>query len=251
MRLLDLGAGRGAVTGPALARGAQVTAIDAAPRMVTRLAAEHPEANVQLMDVHQLVFADASFDVVVAAFVVHLVDSPALAVAEVLRVLSPGVLVAIAIPGGELQSELAEPDPVPGLCGKFAQYLPPGRLDGDRARRCRPAHPRRLRRRDMDQCRGLPRSSRRADVLGLDPHPRHASLRGRPACRPPRRVPRPHAHPSSAARRSSPFNEPQLYGRQRVRSEALGSSRQQGGWPVSKTDPELGRGLSSSESRRQ
>ena len=126
MRLLDLGAGRGAVTGPALARGAQVTAIDAAPRMITRLAADHPEANAQLMDAHQLVFADASFDVVVAAFVVHLVDSPALAVAEVFRVLSPGGLVAIAIPGGELQTELAEPDPVPGLCGEFAQYLPPG-----------------------------------------------------------------------------------------------------------------------------
>lgn len=126
MRILDLGAGRGAVTKPSLALGAQVTAIDAAPEMVARLTADYPEANVQLMDAHHLIFSDASFDVVAAAFVLHLVDNPALVAAEILRVLSPGGLVAIAIPGGEPQTELAEPDPVLGLYGEFAQYLPPG-----------------------------------------------------------------------------------------------------------------------------
>jgi trans-aconitate methyltransferase len=124
IRLLDLGAGRRAVTGPALARGAQVTAIDAAQGMVARLAADYPEAHVLQMDANHLAFPDTSFDVV-AAFVVHLVDNAALVAAEVLRVLAPGGLVAIAIPGGEPQTELAEPDPVPGLYGEFAQYLPP------------------------------------------------------------------------------------------------------------------------------
>ncbi len=38
--------GAGAVTGPALARGAQVTAIDAAPAAVARSAADHPQATV-------------------------------------------------------------------------------------------------------------------------------------------------------------------------------------------------------------
>lgn len=125
IRLLDLGAGRGAVTGPALARGAQVTAIDAAHGMVDRLAADYPEAHVLQMDANHLAFPDTSFDVVVAAFVLHLVDNAAQVAAEVLRVLAPGGLVAIAIPGGEPQTELAEPDPVPGLYGEFAQYLPP------------------------------------------------------------------------------------------------------------------------------
>src|ERR1035437_3610946 len=77
------------------------------------------------MDANHLAFPKTSFDVVVAVFVVHLVDNAALVVAEVLRVLAPGGLVAIAIPGGEPQTELAEPDPVPGLYGEFAQYLPP------------------------------------------------------------------------------------------------------------------------------
>jgi SAM-dependent methyltransferase len=125
-RLLDLGAGRGAVTGPALARGAQVIAVDAAPGMVARLAADHPEAKVLLMDVHYLDFPAAGFDVVVAAFVLGLVENPAAVVAEVSRVLSPGGQVTIATAGGEQQTELAEPDPVPGLYGEFAQYLPPG-----------------------------------------------------------------------------------------------------------------------------
>jgi len=125
-RLLDLGAGRGAVTGPALARGARVTAVDAAPGMVARLAADHPGANALLMDAHHLVFPDRSFDVVVAAFVLTLVDDPAGVAAEVRRVLAPGGLVAVSIPGGQEQTVLAEPDPVLALYGEFAQYLPPG-----------------------------------------------------------------------------------------------------------------------------
>jgi 2-polyprenyl-3-methyl-5-hydroxy-6-metoxy-1,4-benzoquinol methylase len=38
-RFLDLGAGRGALTGPALARGCAVTAVDASPAMVSLLGA--------------------------------------------------------------------------------------------------------------------------------------------------------------------------------------------------------------------
>jgi ubiquinone/menaquinone biosynthesis C-methylase UbiE len=125
-RLLDLGAGRGAVTGPALARGAQVTAVDASPTMVVHLAADHPDASVLLMDVHHLDFPAAAFDVAVAAFVLTLVNNPAAVLAEVCRVLSPGGQVTIATPGGEQQTELAEPDPVLSLYGEFAQYLPPG-----------------------------------------------------------------------------------------------------------------------------
>lgn len=125
MRVLDLGAGRGAITGPTLARGARVTAIDAAPGMVTRLAADHPQAKVLLMDAHDLEFPAASFDVVVAAFVLHLVDTPVVVAAEIRRVLSPGGLLAIAVPGGVAQTELTEPDPIPDLYAEFAKFLPP------------------------------------------------------------------------------------------------------------------------------
>jgi ubiquinone/menaquinone biosynthesis C-methylase UbiE len=41
-RFLDLGSGRGALTAPALERGCMVTAVDAAPAMLVRLAESYP-----------------------------------------------------------------------------------------------------------------------------------------------------------------------------------------------------------------
>lgn len=41
-RVLDLGAGRGALTAAALARGCQVTAVDCAPGMVERISTQYP-----------------------------------------------------------------------------------------------------------------------------------------------------------------------------------------------------------------
>src|SRR5207244_4772267 len=49
-RLLDVGAGLGAVVRPALARGCVITAVDAAPRMVERLASDLPAVTVRRMD---------------------------------------------------------------------------------------------------------------------------------------------------------------------------------------------------------
>jgi 2-polyprenyl-3-methyl-5-hydroxy-6-metoxy-1,4-benzoquinol methylase len=46
-RLLDIGSGRGAIAAAAAARGCAVTAVDAAPRMVSLLAAAHPEIDVR------------------------------------------------------------------------------------------------------------------------------------------------------------------------------------------------------------
>ena len=124
-RLLDLGAGRGAVTGPAPTRGARVTAVDGAPSMVARPATDHPGAHALLMDAHHLALPNSSFDVVVAAIVLTLVEDPAVVADEVRRVLAPGGLAAVAIPGGHEHTVLAEPDPVPALYGEFARYLPP------------------------------------------------------------------------------------------------------------------------------
>ena len=88
-RLLDLGAGRGAVTGPALARGALVTAVDAAPGMVARLAADHPGATALLMDAQHLDFPDSTFDTVLATFVFCSVPDPVRGLRELRRVVKP------------------------------------------------------------------------------------------------------------------------------------------------------------------
>ena len=98
-RLLDIGAGRGAVALAAAARGCSVTAIDAAPRMVELLSATHPEIDVRLMDARKLDLPEGHYDLATAACVIHLIDDPALVLAEVRRVLRPGATVALTTPG--------------------------------------------------------------------------------------------------------------------------------------------------------
>lgn len=98
-RLLDVGAGRGAVAGPAAARGHVVTAIDAAPGMVARLRTDFPGIAAARMDAHRFDLPDGVFDVVTAGFVLDLLSDPAAALAEMRRVLRPGGVVALSVPG--------------------------------------------------------------------------------------------------------------------------------------------------------
>src|SRR4051812_28257359 len=55
-RVLDVGAGRGAVARAALAKGCAVTAVDVSPQMVQRLAADHPEISAHCMPADHLDF---------------------------------------------------------------------------------------------------------------------------------------------------------------------------------------------------
>ncbi|HEV2784067.1 MAG TPA: class I SAM-dependent methyltransferase [Actinophytocola sp.] len=98
-RLLDVGAGRGAVVRAAVDRGCVVTAVDAAPAMVARLRADFPTVTVSYMDAQRFDFPDACFDVVTAGFVLDLLPDREAAVAEVRRVLRPGGVFALSLPG--------------------------------------------------------------------------------------------------------------------------------------------------------
>ena len=98
-RLLDIGSGRGAIAAAAAAHGCAVTAVDAAPRMVSLLAEAHPEIDVRLMDAHRLDLPAASYDLVTGGFVIHLVTEPLRVLAGLRRVLRPGGRVALTTPG--------------------------------------------------------------------------------------------------------------------------------------------------------
>jgi ubiquinone/menaquinone biosynthesis C-methylase UbiE len=98
-RLLDVGAGRGAVTKPALTRGCTITAIDAAPRMVALLASDMPQITVRKMDASRLEFPDASFDIVTAGMVVDILHDPAAVLSEIHRVLVPNGTFALSLAG--------------------------------------------------------------------------------------------------------------------------------------------------------
>lgn len=122
-RFLDLGAGRGALTGPALARGCVVTAVDAAPAMVKRVGADFPGAAAYVMDAQALALAPGTFDVVVSSFVIHVLDDPAAGVAEAFRVLAPGGRFVMTA-GGKLPAGLSAR--LDALFLEFSAYLPPG-----------------------------------------------------------------------------------------------------------------------------
>jgi SAM-dependent methyltransferase len=96
-RLLDVGAGRGAVARAGLACGCAVTAVDASAGMVSRLGEDYPEMVVRQEDAGSLGFADGAFDVVTAGFVVQVLSDPSAALAEFRRVLAPGGTVALSL----------------------------------------------------------------------------------------------------------------------------------------------------------
>jgi SAM-dependent methyltransferase len=102
-RVLDIGAGRGAITralvesrGPA----GSIVAGDISPRMLEQLAALRlPGVETRLLDARALDLPDASFDVVFAGFVLSAIPEPAPALAELARVLRPGGQLLLSAPG--------------------------------------------------------------------------------------------------------------------------------------------------------
>lgn len=61
------------------------------------LGSDFPEITVKQMDVGRLDFADDSFDLVAAGFVVQVLDDPAAAIAEIRRVLAPAGVLALSL----------------------------------------------------------------------------------------------------------------------------------------------------------
>lgn len=125
-RVLDLGAGRGALTSVALARGCEVTAIDSSPRMIEHLRHDYPSARAHVMDAGRLDLPDASFDVVVSGFVIHVVPDMSAAVSEAMRVLRPGGLFAFTLPGRADGGPEPHADSANDLVKEYRRFHPDG-----------------------------------------------------------------------------------------------------------------------------
>ena len=86
MRVLDVGAGTGALTAELLARGASVAAADPSPQFVAVLRERFPGVEVQETPAEALPFDAGEFDVALAQLVVAFVSDAPAAVAEMARV---------------------------------------------------------------------------------------------------------------------------------------------------------------------
>lgn len=87
-RVLDVGAGTGAVSRAVVAAGATAVAVDVAVGMLAHDAGRRAPAAAG--DARALPFADASFDAAVAAFSVNHLTEPAAGLREMARVTRPG-----------------------------------------------------------------------------------------------------------------------------------------------------------------
>lgn len=101
VRVLDVGAGAGAVAIPAAREGAEVVAVDIAPTMIERLDQRTQQeglSNVagRVMDAQALDLDDDSFDVAVSLNGVTMVPDLARALSEMVRVTRPGGRVVVA-----------------------------------------------------------------------------------------------------------------------------------------------------------
>ena len=94
-RLLDVATGPGYVAARAAGRGAQVVGVDVAEAMVTLARRRHPELEFHQADAETLPFPDASFDAVVANFLVLHLGRPERAAGELARVLVAGGRLAL------------------------------------------------------------------------------------------------------------------------------------------------------------
>jgi SAM-dependent methyltransferase len=96
-RVLDVACGPGHIAAGAAAKGAKPVGLDAAEGMVAVARARYAEIEFQRGDAERLPFGDASFDAVVAGFVVNHLPRPERALAEFARVVRPGGRVAVTV----------------------------------------------------------------------------------------------------------------------------------------------------------
>ncbi len=126
-RVLDVGCGLGDLAAAAARRGAEPTGLDIAEGMIDAARRRHPAIEFVLHDGEELPFGAASFDAVLAAFVVNHLPDPERAAAEFARVTKPGGRIALAMWGPlEEVAILGLPTQAAKVAGLDDRHLPGG-----------------------------------------------------------------------------------------------------------------------------
>jgi SAM-dependent methyltransferase len=131
--LLDVGCGAGLACHIAHARGAKVSALDAAASLLEIARSRCPGADIRVGEIEELPFEDRAFDVVTGFNSFQYAADPVHALAEARRVTTPRGCVVAAIWGAPERCQLAGhiaalgklmPPPPPGAPGPFALSAP-------------------------------------------------------------------------------------------------------------------------------
>jgi len=96
-RVLDVGAGTGALAAELARRELDVAAVEPAPTFVAALRARLPSVDVRQAGAEDLPWPDASFDAALAQLVVTFMSDAPAGVAEMRRVVRPGGVVAVCM----------------------------------------------------------------------------------------------------------------------------------------------------------
>jgi SAM-dependent methyltransferase len=93
-RVLDVGAGTGALTAELVKRGADVAAADPSPPFVATLRTRFPGIDAREAGAEHMPWPDESFDAALAQLVVTFMDDAPAGIAEMRRLVKPGGVVA-------------------------------------------------------------------------------------------------------------------------------------------------------------
>src|SRR5258708_25673172 len=96
-RVLDVGAGTGALTAELLRRDATVAAMDPSPEFVATLKSRFPDVDAREAGAEELPWPDGSFDAALAQLVIAFMADADAGVAEMHRVVEPGGVVAVCM----------------------------------------------------------------------------------------------------------------------------------------------------------
>lgn len=98
-KVLELGCATGVLTEYLAGDGCPVTGIDASEKMIqTALSKDNHRAAYQVADAKSLPFKDCSFDAVVSASLLNIIDTPETVIEEMVRVCKKGGIVSILTP---------------------------------------------------------------------------------------------------------------------------------------------------------
>ncbi|HTX59916.1 MAG TPA: class I SAM-dependent methyltransferase [Verrucomicrobiae bacterium] len=131
-RVLDVACGTGLASRPLIEGGLKVTGVDASEEMLERARARFPGATWERGSAEKLPFGDGTFDVAICAQAIHHLDRKA-AIAEMMRAIKPGGLVAIwwkSLVGedpvkmlrDDVADDLGVDPPQSGLAGGFKEF---------------------------------------------------------------------------------------------------------------------------------